>query len=290
MSETDESVEVEASESTEVSASEAEAEAAPAIEPAFEWNGEVESMQSADWFSSLDEPVRQGLLNGIQQKYQNWEKGYSTKFQEMAQTRKSFADREAEIRAQEQRVVRWLHGEGDPLEESRQEISRLKTQQEAAIGALRAEYEQALQNIQDANAGELREAVKSRDEALAKMQEFEQQRAAAEEAALETQVDEIEQWLEKEAPDVMGNDDAFYTWCVLCTGGVDPEDAVSMVRAKYAPPAAPEPEPEPEAPSKAVELMNMGGGTGNTESGQPKTFEDIMDEMRRAAQQGAFRR
>jgi hypothetical protein len=88
----------------------------------------------------------------------------------------------------------------------------------------------------------------------------------------------------------MGNDDAFYTWCVLCTGGVDPEDAVSMVRAKYAPPAAPEPEPEPEAPSKAVELMNMGGGTGNTESGQPKTFEDIMDEMRRAAQQGAFRR
>ena len=288
MSETDESVEVEASESTEASAP--EAEAAPAIEPAFEWNGEVESMQSADWFSSLDEPVRQGLLNGIQQKYQNWEKGYSTKFQEMAQTRKSFADREAEIRAQEQRVVRWLHGEGDPLEESRQEISRLKTQQEAAIGALRAEYEQALQNIQDANAGELRDAVKSRDEALAKMQEFEQQRAAAEEAALETQVDEIEQWLEKEAPDVMGNDDAFYTWCVLCTGGVDPEDAVSMVRAKYAPPAAPEPEPEPEAPSKAVELMNMGGGTGNTESGQPKTFEDIMDEMRRAAQQGAFRR
>tara|TARA_R100001163_G_C5060218_1_gene196986 strand:- start:179 stop:1045 length:867 start_codon:yes stop_codon:yes gene_type:complete len=288
MSETDESVEVEASESTEASAP--EAEAAPAIEPAFEWNGEVESMQSADWFSSLDEPVRQGLLNGIQQKYQNWEKGYSTKFQEMAQTRKSFADREAEIRAQEQRVVRWLHGEGDPLEESRQEISRLKTQQEAAIGALRSEYEQALQNIQDANAGELRDAVKSRDEALAKMQDFEQQRAAAEEAALETQVDEIEQWLEKEAPDVMGNDDAFYTWCVLCTGGVDPEDAVSMVRAKYAPPAAPEPEPEPEAPSKAVELMNMGGGTGNTESGQPKTFEDIMDEMRRAAQQGAFRR
>lgn len=285
MSETDESVEVEASESTEASAPEAEA-----IEPAFEWNGEVESMQSADWFSSLDEPVRQGLLNGIQQKYQNWEKGYSTKFQEMAQTRKSFADREAEIRAQEQRVVRWLHGEGDPLEESRQEISRLKTQQEAAIGALRAEYEQALQNIQDANAGELRDAIKSRDEALAKMQEFEQQRAAAEEAALETQVDEIEQWLEKEAPDVMGNDDAFYTWCVLCTGGVDPEDAVSMVRAKYAPPAAPEPEPEPEAPSKAVELMNMGGGTGNTESGQPKSFEDIMDEMRRAAQQGAFRR
>lgn len=285
MSETDESVEVEASESTEASASEAEA-----IEPAFEWNGEVESMQSADWFSSLDEPVRQGLLSGIQQKYQNWEKGYSTKFQEMAQTRKSFADREAEIRAQEQRVVRWLHGEGDPLEESRQEISRLKTQQEAAIGALRAEYEQALQNIQDASAGELRDAVKSRDEALAKMQEFEQQRAAAEEAALETQVDEIEQWLEKEAPDVMGNDDAFYTWCVLCTGGVDPEDAVSMVRAKYAPPAAPEPEPEPEAPSKAVELMNMGGGTGNTESGQPKSFEDIMDEMRRAAQQGAFRR
>ena len=119
------------------------------------------------------------------------------------------------------------------------------------------------------------------------IQEFEQERAAAEEAQIESQVDELESWLDTNAPDVVANDDAFYTWCVLCTGGASPEDAVQMVRAKYGVPD-PTPEAEPEQPSKGVELMNMGGSGAGTTSGQPKTFDEIMDEMRRAAQQGAF--
>lgn len=257
-------------------------------EPAFEWNGEVDSLNSSEWFNGLEEPVRQGLLSGIQQKYQNWEKGYTSKYQELANLRKSYGDREEALRAQERRVQKWLYGDGDPLTETRAEMERMQTQHEAALGALRSEYEKAIEDIRTAQSGELQTAISARDEAVAKIQEFEQQRAAAEEAAIESQVDELEVWLDNNAPDVVANDDAFYTWCVLCTGGTSPEDAVQMVRAKYGQPE-PENTPEPEEPSKAVELMNMGGARTGTESGQPKSFEDIMDEMRRAAQQGAFR-
>ena len=285
MSEVDESVATaEAGEATE--AAPAEAPSDP-IEPAFEWNGEVESLQSSEWFGGLDEPVRQGLLNGIQQKYQNWEKGYTSKYQELADLRKSYGAREAELKAQERRVQKWLYGDGEPLEETRAEMARMQTQHEAAIGALRSEYEKALEDIRTAQSGELQEAIQARNTAMEKIQAFEQERAAAEEAQVEAQVDELEVWLDSNAPDIVANDDAFYTWCVLCTGGASPEDAVQMVRAKY---GAPEPAPAPEEPTEGVKLMNMGGARTGTESGQPKSFEDIMDEMRRAAQAGAFRR
>lgn len=282
MSEVDESVEVaDAGEATEAAPAEA------SVEPAFEWNGEVESLQSSDWFGGLDEPVRQGLLNGIQQKYQNWEKGYTSKYQELAALRKSYSTREEELKAQERRVQKWLYGDGDPLEETRAEMDRMKTQHEAALGALRSEYEKALEDIRTAQSGELQEAVQARDEAVRKIQAFEQERAAAEEAQVESQVDELESWLDTNAPDIVANDDAFYTWCVLCTGGASPEDAVQMVRAKY---GAPTPTASPEEPSNGMKLMNMGGARTGTESGQPKSFEQIMDDMRRAAQEGAFRR
>ena len=288
MSEVDESVEsADVGESVEGSPTDV---SEPAAEAAFEWNGEVESLQSADWFGGLDEPVRQGLLNGIQQKYQNWEKGYSSKYQELADTRKTYDSRVSDLRSQEARVQKWLYGEGDPLGETRAQMEQMKTQHEAALGALRSEYENALTNVRNAQSGDLQQAVQARDEAVQKMQQYEQERAAVEEARVESQVDELEGWLDANASDIVANDDAFYTWCVLCTGGASPEDAVQMVRAKYGAPAAPEPEPEPvpEAPPKSVELMNMGGARTGTASGQPKSFDEIMDEMRRAAQSGAF--
>jgi len=251
----------------------------------FEWNGEVESLEQADWFNQLDEPVRQGLMGGIRQKYNNWEKGYTSKFQELATTRTKFRDRENQLKEHEKRVQRWMYGDENPLEETRSEMERMKVQHEAALGALRTEYEKALDDIRNASSGELQDAVRSRDEAVAKIQQFEQARQAQEEQQVEAQVNELETWLEDTAPDVVANDDAFYTWCVLCTGGASPEDAVQMVRAKY---GAPAPKPEPEAPPKGVELMNMDGGRTGTQSGKAKSFDDIMDEMRRAAQRTAF--
>jgi hypothetical protein len=68
---------------------------------------------------------------------------------------------------------------------------------------------------------------------------------------------------------------------VLVTGGLDPEDAVVMTRAKFGPPPAPEPEPVPQA----MDLMNMGPGrSATTVQTQNQTYKEMMDQMRRAAQ------
>lgn len=283
MSDVDETVE--APVESDGGASEASAEVDSDAGSGFEWNGEVDSLQQADWFNQLDEPVRNGLLSGIQNKYNNWEKGYTSKFQELAATKTQFRDKEAQLREHEKRVQRWMYGDENPLEEARSEMERMKVQHEAAVGALRSEYEKALNDIRTAGSGELQEAIKARDEAIAKIQAFEQERHQAEEQQIEAQVDELETWLQSNAADIVDNDDAFYTWCVLCTGGASPEDALQMVRAKY---GVPEPTPAPEAPPKGVELMNMDGGRTGTQAGKAKSFDDIMDEMRRAAQNNAF--
>ncbi len=285
MSDVDETVE--APVESDGGASEASAEFDSDAGSGFDWNGEVDSLQQADWFNQLDEPVRNGLMSGIQNKYNNWEKGYTSKFQELATTKTKFRDQEAQLKEHEKRVQRWMYGDENPLEEARSEMERMKVQHEAAVGALRSEYEKALNDIRTAGSGELQEAIKARDEAVSKIQAFEQERHQAEEQQIEAQVDELETWLQSNAADVVANDDAFYTWCVLCTGGASPEDALQMVRAKYAAPKA-APAPTPEAPPKGVELMNMDGGRTGTQAGKAKSFDEIMDEMRRAAQSNAL--
>jgi hypothetical protein len=277
---------VEAPVESDGGASEASAEVDSDAGSGFDWNGEVDSLQQADWFTQLDEPVRNGLLGGIKQKYNNWEKGYTSKYQELATTKTKFRDRETQLKEQEARVQRWMYGDENPLDEARSEMDRMKVQHEAALDALRSEYEKALEDIRTAGSGELQEAIKARDEAIAKIQGFEQERQAQEEQQIEAQVNELETWLESNAADVVANDDAFYTWCVLCTGGATPEDALQMVRAKYGAPEAAT--PTPEAPPKGVELMNMDGGRTGTQAGKAKTFDEIMDEMRRAAQSNAL--
>ena len=48
-------------------------------------------------------------------------------------------------------------------------------------------------------------------------------------------------------------------------------------------PAAPEPEPEPVPP--AVDMMNMGSGAApGTEATQTKSFDQMIDDLRRQAQ------
>jgi len=87
--------------------------------------------------------------------------------------------------------------------------------------------------------------------------------------------------MKSEANDIYSNDDAFYAFSVLLTGGIDPEDAVSMVRAKFAPPEPVRAEPVPDA----MELMNMGPGrTASTNVSDNRSYKDIMDSMRRMAQ------
>lgn len=280
---------VESSEPVESAETEAPAEAAEAAEaPAddspsvIDWNGESDSIRTAEWFNALDKGVQEALMKGVEGKYLNWQRGYTKAFQENAASRKELDRRAKEVRQTEIRVQKWLHGDVDPLSEKQQEIDDLKRTHTAAVQAMREEHDIATEKIRTSNVSDLENAIKERDEVRAKITNYEKQVAAREEKTLEEATDRFESWLNKEAPDIVANDDAFYTLCVLCTGGTSPEDAVAMVRAKYPLPVA-EPEPEPEEVPKSMELMNMGTNQSGTTSSENRSFEDIMETMRRNA-------
>lgn len=257
----------------------ASVEDAPSI---FDWNGELKSLTEAEWFNKIgDDNLRNSLVRGFESKYRNFERGFTKAFQETASRRKELERREAAIRENEARALRWLSGDGDPMAEKQAEIDRLKAAHDAALDTLRQEYAQSVQKAQEEWTGKYGQAERERDELKARLDQFEYEARQAEERQVEEAVDEVEGWLRSEAADVYENDDAFYAFCVLVTGGLDPEDAVTMTRAKFGPPPAPEPEPVPEA----MQMMNLGpsrsAGTVQTQAG---TYKEIMDQMRRAAQ------
>jgi len=269
-----------------VESSEPEAvEAADPVEDApsvFDWNGELEALSKADWFSKIgDDGLRNTLVRGFESKYKNFERGFTKAFQETAARRKDLERREAAIKENELKVMRWLNGSGDPMAEKQAEVERLKAAHDAALQTLRDEYAQSVQKAQEEWTGKYGTAERERDELRQRLEQFEYESKAAEERQVEQAVDEVETWLKEEAGDVYENDDAFYAFCVLVTGGLDPEDAVVMTRAKFGPPPAPTPEPVPDA----MQVMNLGpqrsGGTVQSES---RSYKDIMDAMRRAAQ------
>lgn len=263
---------------TEAAAVEEPVEAPPSV---FDWNGELDGLTKADWFSKIDEPTRNTLVRGFESKYRNFERGFTKAFQDTASRRKELERREAKLRDDELRIQRWMTGDADPMAEKQRELDQLKAAHDAALQTLRDEYEQSVRKAAEEWTGKYGTAERERDELRQRLEQFEYEAQQAEAQQVEAAVTEVEDWLKSEASDVYSNDDAFYAFCVLCTGGVDPEDAVTMVRAKFGPPPAPEPEPVPEA----MNLMNMGpnraGATVQTEN---RSYKDIMDSMRRMAQ------
>lgn len=250
--------------------------------PVFDWNGELDALTKADWFSKVgDDNLRNSLIRGFESKYRNFERGFTKAFQDTAARRKELERREVALRENEARALRWLSGDGDPMAEKQAEIDRLKAAHDSALQTLREEYAQSVQRAQEEWTGKYGTAERERDELRQRLEQFEYEARAAEERQVEEAVDEVESWLKDEASDVYENDDAFYAFCVLVTGGLDPEDAVVMTRAKFGPPPAPEPEPVPQA----MDLMNMGPGrSATTVQTQNQTYKEMMDQMRRAAQ------
>lgn len=276
-------------EETEIAQAETqETEVQPSFEPAedsapsvFDWNGELDSLTKADWYSRLDEPTRNTLSRGFETKYRNFERGYTKSFQETASRRKEIERREAKLREDEQRVQRWLTGDADPMAEKQREIDTLKAAHEAALQALRDEYDQSVRKAAEEWTGKYGTAERERDELRQRLEAFEYEARQAEERQIEDAVTEVEDWLKSEANDVYSNDQAFFGFCALTTAGFDPEVAVKMVRAEYGAPPPPEPEPVPEA----MDLMNLGPQrAGGTTQSDGRSYKEIMDSMRRAAQ------
>lgn len=271
---------IEPGEGMEAAASvDAPVEDAPSV---FDWNGELDALSKSEWFSKIgDESLRNTLVRGFESKYKNFERGFTKAFQETAARRKDLERREASIKENELKVMRWLSGSGDPMAEKQSEIDRLKAAHDSALQTLRDEYAQSVQKAAEEWTGKYGTAERERDDLRQRLEQFEYEAKAAEERQVEEAVTEVEDWLKSEASDVYENDDAFYAFCVLVTGGLDPEDAVTMTRAKFGPPPAPTAAPVPEA----MQMMNLGPSrTASTTQSEHRSYKDIMDSMRRAAQ------
>jgi len=265
----------------------APAEAAPVTTPEeppspFEWSGEIDNLKSSEWFAGLDDRVQRTLLNGVEDKYKNWQRGYTKSFQENSDRRKTLDAREQEIRDQEARVQKWLYGDVDPLKEKQAEIDRMKSDRESAIKALREEYDANVAKINETHGTE-------KSDFMDKIQGFERaeverkaQLAAAEKTAHEQAVVNLEKELNEKAPDVMKNDAAFFAFANIVKVGFSVDDALTMTRAKFPAPEKAAP-PKPEEPPASVKLMNMDNGAGGTVSGDSRSYEEMMEKMRRDA-------
>ena len=131
-------------------------EAAPEV---FDWNGELESLRQEQWFNELDENMQGSMLQGFETKYQNWARGYQKKFDELSNQRRE-ADRTLEkARAQELKVMQWLHGDVDPMVEKQKEVESLKIAHQSALEALRERAEAEHEKIKSSFGLELEKAV-----------------------------------------------------------------------------------------------------------------------------------
>ena len=283
---------------TAEAAPEAEAaEPAPEIEvpEIFEWNGEMESMQSEAWYQNLDDNLRQAVLKGIEGKYQNWQRGYTAKFQALAKQRRETDEKLKTVRDQELRVQRWLHGDIDPMVEKQRELDELTIAHKSALKALRDEAEAAHEKTQTSHGTELLSAQQARDEAIEQSTQLQAQLDQIDAKQTEAQVDHLESWLTTEAKDIYDNDEAVELFCKNFKAGVEPSKAVTMVRALYpvaapepepapAPAPAPEPAPEPEPVPDGMKLMNMGPDTvAATEGSDPRSYDEMMEGLRKTA-------
>ena len=256
----------------------------------FDWNGEVDGLGEAEWFSSLDDSLRETVLKGLETKYQNWQRGYTKAFGENATRRKDLDSRENEIREQEVRVQRWLHGDIDPLTEKQKEIDDQIESLAKTIQQLMEEHAAAVEAAKGADQVEYDKAVKELSETRQQLDTILTEKAATEKAELEQRTDEFENWVRVNEPDIMDNHEAFLNLCVLLTGGAKLDQAIAMVRGAFPRPSVeavpePEPVPQPEPVPESVSLMNMGTGqSAGTTKTTNESARDVIDRMRRAAQ------
>ena len=262
-------------------------EAAPEV---FDWNGELESLRQEQWFNDLDENLRDSMSRGFETKYQNWARGYQKKFDELSKQRRE-ADKVLEAaRAQERKVMQWLHGDVDRLIEKQKEIDNLKVAHKAALETLRERAEMEHEKVKKSFGADLEEAINARDQAIQQHNQLQKQIEEFEESITEQEVDNIEQYLLESASDIYENDEAFEDFLMAWKAGAEIDKAIKMVRALYPQQTAPEPEPEPEPEPvpEGMKLMNMKPDTAAaTEGGNPKTFEEMMRALKQEGKREA---
>jgi hypothetical protein len=229
-----------------------------------EWNGELGSLTSAEWFlAGVAEPVRKTLVNGIQAKYRNLEGGFTRKTQALAADRKSLAEREASLSNELTQYKRWLDTGEDLGTQALQEADNLRAQLTAATAAREQAEVDLRAQLAAEHATSLTAVEQERETLRAELAETRRASDEAEAARNEEVLGGLTAWITKTAPKLWDDENEEALGLLLHqleTGATaDPAVALRIVGAVHAKFGAPVVVAE-EVP-EALEVMNNDSST-----------------------------
>ncbi len=265
-------------------------ESAPASDPAPSaddggWNLDASPIDQEPWWADLSDDARARVRSGIDGKIKAYAKGFTTKTTALAEERKRLQE---EVARERKSTLQMLYGELDPVAEKDRELTTLREEMEKT----RAEMESLTGKAKEEARAEYAEQLRELEELRGKAQTWEQQRQEQEARAWKEKEDAFLADLEKNAPDIFEDTDAYADYCTLIAAGRTPEVAIRMVRASLpeAPPVPPEPTPEEVPPT--MRMMGSGGG-GNLDvahANRDPLSEVFRREMAKAQEEDRNRR
>ena len=269
------------------SSGEASSDAGIVEETAISWNGEIDSLNKAEWFNSIEEKHRNVLLDGMQTKYKHLESGFTKKTQEMAEFRKAAEEKEQQLASELSRYKRWLDTGEDlgtqalrEADELRQKLEGATAEREAAEKVLREQLAQEFQQ-------QLSPVEQERDQLRQKLEESQRIAAEQEHARNQEVLQGLVKWVDQTAPDLWDddNEDALTMFTTLLETGAaqDPQTALKMVGALHPAfnPTAPE-----EVPA-SIDVMNN-ESTATFELPGTETKRAGYDDLKRQMEEQLF--
>ena len=205
-----------------------------------DWDGQVSKLDGLDWYKSLEDMPRTDVKNGITAIAKGFQSSYTKKTQELASKRREVDARLQKAQEKEARALELLYGSEDPFKDAEAESDRLQTEHRKILDGLTADYENKLQEAERAREAAIFAVSKERDDAKARVSEYEKAAAdaasaaeEAEKAAIKTKIEEVFQKLIERAPDIESNDDAFDEFAQLYTVYQDFDKALARTRVGY---------------------------------------------------------
>lgn len=216
-------------------------------ESKLSWNGELDALEKADWFTEkVPEEYRNVLLEGMRTKYRNVESGLTKATQRASESVKAAETKVSELTTELEKYKRWMDTGEDLSTQSLQEADKLRQQLEEAGKEREAAEATLREQLQQEFASKLSPVEQERDQLKQQLEEMQRISAEQEEARNQEVRDGLIRWVDNTAPELWDdeNEDALSLFTSLLETGVatDPKDALVLVGAKFQKfnPSAPE--------------------------------------------------
>lgn len=250
------------------------------------WDGNLDTIEKAEWYNRLPEADRSSVIAGMRKVFTGWQRAATDRFEAAAAQRReaqtmqeAIREEQANLAQLEDRWIKMVTGEDDPISTRDARIADLEAQlaaagasaeateggasKEDAVIAAKAAYDQRMQEWE----AEKQQLLQDRDSAKQELQGYLDQVEAAYQ-------DHVSEWLSERAPDLLAEDadiQPLTRFMQLHAQGIDLDKALAMVRVAHPAPAAP-------LVPDAISLMHMDGDRSATTQ-RPAT--GALDRMKR---------